>query len=93
MVSGLNYTVLIITFACVDERLQKLGKVVSVSSFFPCPFSMTAFFSLQYSARLQASTSLSARSFFKSILFLHLKALSGGELRLVRAVGMVGLND
>ena len=54
---------------------------------------MTAFFSLQYSARLQASTSLSARSFFKSILFLHLKALSGGELRLVRAVGMVGLND
>jgi len=23
VVSGLNYTVLIITFACVDERLQK----------------------------------------------------------------------
>jgi len=72
---------------------KKLGKVVSVSSFFPCAFSMTAFFSLQCSARLQASTSLLARSFCESILFLHLKALRGVELRLVRAVGMVGLNN
>ena len=52
---------------------------------------MTAFFSLQYSARLQASTSLSTRSFGESILFLHLNALRGSELRLVRTVGMVGL--
>ena len=30
MISGLNYTVLIITFVCVDERLQKTWMVVSV---------------------------------------------------------------
>jgi len=29
----------------------------------------------------------------KSILFVHLKALRGGELRLVRTVGMVGLDE
>jgi len=54
---------------------------------------MTALFSLQYSARHQASNSLSARTFCESILFLHLKALRGGELRLVRTAGMVGLNN
>jgi len=54
---------------------------------------MTAFFSLQRSARLQASTSLSMHCFCESILFLHLKVLGGGELRLVRTVGMVGLNN
>ena len=69
------------------------GQEGLLSSSFPCAFSMTAFFSLQYSARLQASTSLSVRSFCESILFLHLKALKGGELRLVRTVGMVGLNN
>jgi len=37
--------------------------------------------------------SLSARSFCESILFLHLKALRGGELRLVRTVGIVGRNN
>ena len=30
MVSGLNYTVLIMIFVCVDEGLKKLGMVVSV---------------------------------------------------------------
>jgi len=37
---------------------------------------MTASFSLQNGAHLQASTSLSTRSFCESILFVHLKALS-----------------
>jgi len=54
---------------------------------------MTALFSLQNSARHQASTSLSMRSFCESILFVHLKALRGGELRLMRTVGMVGLDE
>jgi len=55
---------------------------------------MTALFSLQNGARLQASTSLSMRSFCESILFVHLKVLlRGGELRLVRTVGMVRLNE
>jgi len=44
-----------------------------------CPFSL-------------ASTSLSTHSFCESILFVHLKALRGGELRLVRTVGMVRLD-
>jgi len=52
---------------------------------------MTALFSLQNGARLQASTSLSTHSFRESILFGHLKALIGGELRLVGTVGMVRL--
>jgi len=39
------------------------------------------------------SEHFSARSFCESILFLHLKALRGGELLLVRTVGMVGLNN
>ena len=43
-------------------------------------------------ARLQASTSLSSRSFCESILFVHLKVLRGGELRLVTTVGMVRLD-
>jgi len=46
-----------------------------------------------YSAHLQASTSLSTRSFCESILFVHLKPLRGGELHLVRTVGMVKLDD
>jgi len=50
-------------------------------------------FSLQYSACLQAGPSLSTRSFCESILFVHLKVLRGGELRLVRTVGMVGFNN
>jgi len=54
---------------------------------------MTALFSLQNGARLQASPSLSARSFCESILFVHVKALRGGELRLVRTVGMVRLDE
>jgi len=33
------------------------------------------------------------RSFCESILFVHLKALRGGELRLMRTVGMVGLDE
>jgi len=52
---------------------------------------MTAIFSSQYNAHLQASTSLSTRSFCESILFVHLKALRGSEVRLVKTVGMVGL--
>jgi len=54
---------------------------------------MTAFFSLQNGAHLQASTSLLTRSFCESILFVHLKVLRGGELRLVRTVGMVRLDE
>jgi len=53
---------------------------------------MTALFSLQNGAHLQASTSLSKRSFCESILFVHLMLLRGGELRLVRTVGMVRLD-
>jgi len=34
---------------------------------------------------VQASTLLSTRSFCESILFVHLKVLRGGELRLVRS--------
>ena len=54
---------------------------------------MTALFSLQNGAHLQASTSLSVHSFCESILFVHLKVLRGGELRLVRTVGMVRLDE
>ena len=54
---------------------------------------MTALFSLQNGAHLQASTSLSTRSFCERILFVHLKVLNGGELRLVRTVGMVRLDE
>jgi len=54
---------------------------------------MTVLFSLQNGAHLQASTSLSTRSFCESILFLHLKVLRGGEQRLVRTVGMVRLDE
>jgi len=50
-------------------------------------------FSLQYSPRLHVSSPLSTRSFCENIFFLHLKALRGSELRLVRTVGMVGLNN
>ena len=53
---------------------------------------MTALFSLQNGAHLQASTLLSSRSFCESILFVHLKVLRGSELRLVRTVGMVRLD-
>jgi len=38
------------------------------------------------------STLLLTRSFCESILFVHLKALRGSELRLVRTVGMVRLD-
>jgi len=54
---------------------------------------MTALFSLQKGACLQASTLLSTCSFCESILFVHLKVLRGGELRLVRSVGMVRLDE
>jgi len=54
---------------------------------------MTVLFSLQNSARLQASTSLSMRSLCESILFAHLKVLRDGELHLVRTVGMVRLDE
>ena len=53
---------------CVFSTLLS-GKKVSLSSSFPCAFSMTAFFSLQYSARLQASTSLSALFLWEHSLF------------------------
>jgi len=49
---------------------------------------MTALFSLQNSAHLQASTLLSTCSFCENN-FVHLKALRGGELCSVRTVGMV----
>ena len=52
---------------------------------------MRAFFSLQHSARHQASPSVSTRSFCESILFVCLEALRGSERRVVRIVGMVGL--
>ena len=48
---------------------------------------------LRNGARTQVSTSLSTRSFCESILFAHLKALRGSELRLVRTVGMVRLDE
>jgi len=54
---------------------------------------MTALFTLQNGARLQKSTLLSTRSFCESILFVHLKALRGGDLRLMRTVGMVRLDE
>jgi len=54
---------------------------------------MTAFFALRYSARLQASTLLSTRSFSESILFVHVKALRGGELCLVTTVEMARLDE
>jgi len=54
---------------------------------------MTALFSLQNGAHLQARTSFSMRSFCESILFVHLKVLRGDELRLVRTVGMVRLDE
>jgi len=54
---------------------------------------MTTLFSLQNGACLQASTSLSMRSFCESILFVHLKVLRGGELRLVRTAEMVRLDE
>jgi len=41
----------------------------------------------------QVSTLLSTCSFCESILFVHLKALRGSELRLVRTVGMVRLDE
>jgi len=56
-------------------------------------YSMTALFFSQNDAHLQASTSLSTRFFCESILFVHLKVLRGGELRLVRTVGMVKLDQ
>jgi len=54
---------------------------------------MTALFSLQNGAHLQPSTSLSTRPFCESILLVHLKVLRGSELRLVRTVGMVRLDE
>ena len=54
---------------------------------------MTALFSLQNGAHLQSSTSLSTRSYCESILFVHLKALRGSGLQLVRTVGMVRLDE
>ena len=48
---------------------------------------------LRNGARTQVSTSLSTRSFCESILFAHLKALRGSELRLVRTVAMVRLDE
>jgi len=35
----------------------------------------------------------SSHSVYESILFVHLKVLCGGELRLVRTVGTVGLDE
>jgi len=54
---------------------------------------MTALFFLQNGAHLQASTFLSMCSFCESIHFVHLKVLRGGELRLVRTVAMVRLDE
>ena len=69
------------------------GQERQPSSSFRCTFSLTALFSLQNGARFQASSSLSTHSFCESILFVHLKALRGGELRLVRTAGMVRLDE
>jgi len=54
---------------------------------------MTALFSLQNGVHLQANISLSNRSFCESILYVQLKVLRGGELCLVRTVGMVRLDE
>jgi len=54
---------------------------------------MTALFSLQNGAHLQASTSLSTRSFCDTILFVHLKVLRSSELHLVWTVRMVRLDE
>jgi len=54
---------------------------------------MTALLSLKNGAHLEASTSLSTCSCCDSILFAHLKALRGGELRLVRTVGIVRVDE
>jgi len=54
---------------------------------------MTALFSLQSGVHLQASTLLSTHSFSGIILFAHLKALRVSEVRLVRTVGMVRLDE
>jgi len=76
---------------CVAKVI--FGQADLTEQFLRCALSMTAFFSLQNGARLQASTSLSMRSFCESILFVYLKALRGGELQLVRTVGMVRLDE
>jgi len=54
---------------------------------------MTALFSSENGTRLLASTSLSTHSFCETIPFGHLKVLRGGELRLVRTVGIVRLDE
>jgi len=68
------------------------GQECLTEQFLSMRFCMTALFSLQNGAHLQASTSLSTHSFCESILFVHLKALRGSELRLVRTVGIVRLD-
>ena len=64
------------------------GNNAKSSAPFRCAFSMRAFFSLQHSARHQASPSVSTCSFCESILFVRLEALKGNERRVVRIVGM-----
>ena len=74
---------------CVAKVI--FGQERLTEQFLSMRFFYDSVISLQNSAHLQASTLLSMRSFCESILFVHLKALRGGELRLVRTVGMVRL--
>jgi len=76
---------------CVADVI--FGQEGLTEQFLSIRFLYDSVFSLQYSARLQVSTSLSTRPFCESVLFVHLKTLRGGELRLVRTVGMVGLDE
>jgi len=69
------------------------GQERLTEQFLSMRFFYDSIFSLQNGACLQASTSLSTHSFCESNLFVHLKVLRGGELRLVRTVGMVRLDE
>jgi len=75
---------------CVAKVI--FGQERLTEQFLSMRFFYDSVISLQNSAHLQASTLLSMRSFCESILFVHLKMLRGGELRLVRTVGMVRLD-
>jgi len=92
ILQAVGFTVIMLPKWCVLPTLFS-GKNALRSSSFRCTFSMTALFTLQNGAHLQASTSLSTRSFCGSILFAHLKVLRCSEVRLVRTVGMVTLNE
>jgi len=75
---------------CIDIIFRQDGLT---EQFLSMRFFYDSVFLITMQCCLQASTLLSTRSFCESILFMHLTALRGGELRLVRTVGMVGLNN